>query len=178
MANSVNLIPHDYIKQEETFLSMSILSSEYSIGNYFPLNSSSVEINHTMNWNILLSNVGISKYAKIKIKLINDSQQLPDQIKCMPSDTKSLVELRVMLPKNGNRTIPVEWKILKYDQNKIMIILNDQKIEHKIQINQGDELTLLFELWVYDAEVNNFKFKWYSRTKYQCIWNRISFIIF
>ena len=163
-------------KEDEVFLSMSILNRNGEMENYFP-DSTIVKVNDVHEWNIDVANRGdVSGYIILRIKLIDDQSDLPDQNTCKPSAKPEIIEIKRIVPSKTSVTLPFKWKITNYDTNLLDLEINDKKVRSvPITVEEGIDLTLVFELWVFDLEKDSFSFSWESRTVEQCIWNRISF---
>ena len=174
--NIYPLISNLVHRENEIFLSMSILNKNGEMKNYF-LDSTNVKVNDVHEWNINVENRGdVSSYVSLRIKLLDDQSELPDQNNCLPSVQSAIIEMKRIAPSKNRVNLPFKWKITNHDPNFLDLEINDKKIESvPITVVDGIDLTLVFELWVFDLEEDGFSFSWESRTVEQCIWNRMSF---
>lgn len=158
------------------YLSLALLNEYNMTENYFD-DGSIVKLNESINWNIKIKNIGVTKYVLLKIKIVDDLSMLPDQLNFMESSGPVIFEEYKILGNGDIENIPVEWSIIRYDSNSIELNLNGRVIQSMMPTYSGKEIILVFELWVYDLVEQNFVFKWNSRTQEQCIWNKLTFLI-
>ena len=159
----------------DVYLSMVILNYDNFMGEYFD-DGNMVGVGTEIRWNILLENLGYSKYVKLKVLLGGSIDDLPDQLNFESSPSPVLLEIYKIVERDGKAFIPFIWSVDSYELDNIMININGYEVSTSISPENEGEFFLVFELWVYDME-GNFIFKWISRGEPHCIWNSIKFMI-
>jgi len=166
----------------EKFLSLGILGQNNQIEQYFPGNNPVILINQNMNWNIYLSNsYNEAKYLSIYVKLLNESSKGPNTIDCSPSTYPIVYSKELIVLNDQEVLIPFSWSLSKYEITDEDLTLTELIINNVIISDldiTGDRFRLIFELWVFDENNNEFTFNWYDEDKMNhCSWNQIWFNI-
>jgi len=165
----------------EPYLTLTMLNSDMKIGNYIA-NGSAITEQQKVTWYIDAQNgMGKTEYVEVKIKLLNSTQPMPNDVTNTPSPEGELVEFRHVLLPYSHWLTPLTWSISsieKQDRNVIInkMIINDQVIDNlNIQAADGKDFRIVVELWRYDRDVGDFTFAWSSSGQTRSVWNQIWF---
>jgi uncharacterized membrane protein len=170
-------------RPQERFLSISTLGSNMMAGHYYPSNSSLIDTGFDVSWYLNVYNrMGNPEYLSIRVKLINSTQTAPDDNLHLPSPENHIIELRHMLANDSTWVTPLSWTITEIDKKQDYVVIKGLKINDlefddlHIASSDGD-FRLIFELWRYDTETNDFSFTWSSGLDERSTWNQIWFSV-
>lgn len=172
--SSTNRIP-------EEFISMGILGENRQADKYFRTDNNELDNDTKLNWTIFLENkMNKRVYVQIYVKIITTHEQMPSDEICNPSPVKSITEFNFTLDLNEKRYEPFVWQIentskVSNSSEIQSIIFNDEVYGVLIEGRPDNIFGILFELWIYDAEINDYEFSWHSQRKERCVWNLIWF---
>ena len=160
---------------------MGLLGENGQADNFFQTDNNELDNTTKLNWTIFLENK-MNKKADVSIyvKIINSPDQMPSDETCIPSPVKSITKLNFTLELNEKRYEPFEWKIknsVKVSNSSEIksIIVNDEEYGVLVEGSLDNKFGILFELWIYDADINGNEFSWHSQRKERCVWNLIWF---
>lgn len=163
----VGLISSIWPRSEERFFEFSILGKEKTADVYFPNRNSILGIGSQVSWYIhVLNHLEGAQNVSIRVKFLNSTMVLPNDQKHEPSPYASFFELPLFLDVDDVLMIPFQWSILEaVSQNGSLLVqglmVNDQVLE--IDVSDSNSLfRIVFELWVYDHEFQQFTFLWGS----------------
>jgi hypothetical protein len=149
---------------------------------YFPRGTSTISSGDNVNWTINVYNhLGNTEYLVIKIKLLNYTDQNPDDIPDSPSPVASIAEIDKVMPNNSTWIVPISWTIMDavkaHESTSIhAIMINDVIVDNlEIQSTDGKNFRMVFELWKYDPELGQFEFAWNNGSETRSMWNQVWF---
>jgi hypothetical protein len=164
----------------ERFLTLSTLGMNYGASEYYPREGGFVMENETLDWNVQVYNhMGGSEYVALRIKLLNATQQGPDDRLHLSSPVGHLYESRHLVPDDATWTMPVSITIkeLEIQGGKATInriVINGEEIpDLKVSNEKEREFRFVIELWRHDADSGNFIFTWPSGQESGSAWNQI-----
>lgn len=173
----------------EAFLTMTILGKNMGINDYFPVDNRTISQGERLNWYVTVHN-GMDRveYISIRMKLLNSTQAIPNDILNQPSPASEIFEIRQLVARNSTWTIPLNWTIAEvsstndgYVTIKAMV-LNGQDIANINSASlEGQGFKIVLELWRYDEEIDDFVFAWSPSSsnnienKMRSIWTQIWF---
>ena len=101
-----------YIDSDRYF-TLSVLGENNLAGQYF-LSDSTTSINESINWNInVQNNMGRTQLVSLRLKLLNETLNSPEMISCKPSTIPEFYELKMVISKDENITIPIwPWQTI------------------------------------------------------------------
>jgi hypothetical protein len=175
-----NIFPN---QKEESFFSLAILGENGKANDYFPTDEPIIFLNTPARWHVYLYNkMGEAQQVKIKVKLSDSKTLPPNSTTCTPSSAIEIFEFRRVLRDNDNITIPLEWKIIDISENEesdsvLIININNYLTPLNFEVFEDEKIKMIFELWVYDVMLHDFKFEWSDLGETRCIWNQITFHI-
>jgi hypothetical protein len=166
---------------QDDLITMTILNEENNIGNYFNNSVSLISESNNMIWKIQLFN-GLNevKYYLIKIKIVNLNESSPDITFLTPTNATSVYQIHKFLGPLEETEIPFSWKIFDIKSNSREIksvTINKDTIPLNLKMDSNLRVKIIFELWQYNTDTQQFEFKLLIGDKYTCIWNQISFIV-
>lgn len=164
----------------DRFLTLSTLGRNLAASEYYPREGGFVMENETLDWNVQVYNhMGGSEYVAIRIKLLNATQQGPDDRMHLSSPVDHLYEARHLVPDDATWTMPVsitikELEISGGNATINAIVINGEEITD-LKVSNGKERDFRFviELWRHDVDSGNFIFTWPSGQESGSAWNQI-----
>lgn len=130
-------------------------------------------ITSTQNHKIFVglgNHLGSAAYYLIELKFRNQTQSAPNDLNLASSEMPSLYNLTSVIADKGNWELPVDFSLVySYDQALPKVNFNSLKFNDVTlnlegysavwdQKNSGFFATLFFELWIYNATVQNFQY--------------------
>ena len=111
-----------------------------------------------------------SNEVTIKVKLLNSTMNVPDDRSHLPSSEPVLLEIPVSLKIDETKLIPFNWSIensfaLEKTTHLDLLVINKQNKHTKVS-SQNNYFKLVFELWIFDQDVNKYVFGWYSKDEF------------
>ncbi|MHA2053210.1 MAG: hypothetical protein ACXACP_05685 [Candidatus Hodarchaeales archaeon] len=167
--------------KNEPFFSLGLLGKEGLAEQYYPGTEPIIYFESPVSWKIYLYNhMGEAQQIKIKIKLMESNTPSPNTTTCTPSPTTEIYEIRNILQNNETMIIPYEWTIreaieINNSHPSLFMDINEDTINIDLDLDTEKTLKMVFELWVYDTDIDNFVFGWSVRGETHCAWNHIYF---
>jgi hypothetical protein len=165
----------------EVFFALAVLDEEGMTDHYYPDDNSEIEVDEKVLWNLYLHNkMGDIQYVAVRAKLINSATTAPNSSTCSSSSGSLFYEVRQVLQNDETWVYPFSWFISDIQNvgNKVEIIelsVNGNSYEVKAEAGDGNIFRMIFELWVYDSETDDFQFGWNSGDESYCAWTQIWF---
>jgi len=162
-------------RYEDRFFELGLLGRDGKAEDYYPGNSSSVEVGVNVTWFIYIHNhMGTVENVSVRVKLLNSTMQAPDDRGHEPSPYPHLYELSLSLSVDETLHIPFVWSILEADiQNDSVVIgrliVNDQTVDVGVGAFSDVRFRLVFELWVYDQISGEYLFGWDSGKEFYSV---------
>jgi uncharacterized membrane protein len=156
-------------KYEEHFFELGMLGSNKKAEDYFLGNTSDVEVGSKLVWYIYLGNhMGSPQNVIVRVKLLNSTMTAPDDRAHEPSPYTVSFEVPVSLAVDETTLVPFVWKVSEANYlNGSMVIkgllINDVPVAVNASSLVGSRFKLVFELWVYDQSLGNYRFFWASK---------------
>ncbi|MFY3740883.1 MAG: hypothetical protein HMLIMOIP_001328 [Candidatus Nitrosomirales archaeon] len=178
------LISNSAGDQKEGYLTMITLGSSMKADDYFPSANNTVNLSEPIKWYIKVYNgMDKSEYLSLRLKLLNSTQTIPDDVSNTPSPVPELIEYRQLISKQSEVIVPLEWKITDIDKGESVVtirelMINGERIDN-LDINSinGQNFRIVLELWKYESDSGDFSFVWSSNNKEASVWNQIWFNI-
>ncbi len=163
-------------------LSLSILSANLTTDDYFSSDNSTIDAGNPSRWYASVHNgVGSPEYVALRIKLLNSSQPIPDDISVSPSPGSTVYEIKQMIENNSTLVVPLEWSITdvrKVANNTIIerLNINNNDIENlHVASPYGMNFRFILELWKYDPNMKDFTYIWSDGQNKRGVWSQIWF---
>lgn len=162
----VAVISFFWPKYEERFFELSLLGKNKKADNYFLRDNSSITLGSQIDWYIYIHNhMGNLQDVIVKVKLLNSSMDMPIDRDHEPSSQSSIIEPSFSLSIDETLFVPFSWNISEIISHTDSITIKSIMVNDKIiQVNVSDspnyEFYLVFELWVYNKDSNEYKFGW------------------
>lgn len=170
-------------QQEESFFSLAILGENGKANDYFPTDEPTIFLNTPVRWQVYIYNkMGEAQQVMIKVKISDSKTIPPNSTTCTPSSAIEIYEFRRALQDNETITIPLEWEITEISENEesyniLKVNINNYLIPINFDVFEDERIKMIFELWVYDVILHDFKFEWSDLGETRCIWNQLTFSI-
>lgn len=154
-------------KQEKYFFELGLLGQDKTADSYFSKANSTVDIGDTNNWFINIHNhMGTMQDVIVKTKLLNSTEELPDDREHEPSDVASFAEFPISLSVNQTLLIPFYWSILEVeaqnDSSAVTILVNTKTVNVYLSQSADSIFRIVFELWVKNPDSGEYLFSWES----------------
>jgi len=156
-------------KYEERFFELGLLGKDKKAEGYFTNNNTILETGSSVFWHIYIHNhMGSTQKVSIKVKLLNSTMQAPNDQEHESSPILCFIEFPVTLSVNETKLILFSWSILEADFHGSFIIVkrlivNNQTIEvDPPTLSDDNRFRVVFELWVYDESIEQYRFEWDS----------------
>jgi hypothetical protein len=163
-------------------LSLSILSANLTTDDYFSNDNSTIDVGNPSRWYAFVHNgVGSPEYVALRIKLLNSSQAIPNDISVSPDPGSTVYEIKQMIENNSTLVVPLEWSItsvVKVPSNTIIerLNINDNDIEDlHVASPSGKNFRFILELWKYDPNTEDFTYVWSDGQNKRGVWSQIWF---
>jgi hypothetical protein len=156
-------------RYEEYFFELGLLGGNKKAEDYFLGNTSDVRVGSKIIWYIYLGNhMGSPQNVSIRVKLLNSTMLAPDDRSHEPSPYPVLVEVPVSLGVDETTLVPFVWEISEADFLNDSVIVNGLLINNvPVDVNAsalvGSRFRLVFELWVYNQSLSDYRFFWTSK---------------
>lgn len=178
---AIMLISSFWPKYEQQFVEMGLLGKDKLADDYFSNDNSTVLIHSQVDWYIFFHNhMEGSKNVLLKVKLLNSSMVVSNDQKYEPSPFGSFTELELFLDENETLLVPFFWSIEEASsQNNLFslkyLMVNDKIVEVDVSTFSDSFFQMVFELWIYDASSQEYKFEWSSGNFYSSVSLHIGF---
>jgi hypothetical protein len=163
-------------------LSLSILSANLTTDDYFSNDNSTIDVRNPSRWYASVHNgVGSPEYVALRIKLLNSSQPIPDDISVSPSPGSTVYEIKQMIENNSTFVVPLKWSITdvrKVANSTIIerLNINSNDIENlHVASPTGKNFRFIVELWRYDTNTKDFTYIWSDGQNKRGVWSQIWF---
>ncbi len=169
-------------RTEMHFFSISTLGKDMMTENYYPRNNATIHVGDNLNWHIsVYNNMGEAEYVAVRIKLLNATQSIPNDILQIPSSEQHIVEFKHMVMSDFTWTTPLRWSIIDTEEHGDYVVIrsleiNGTKIDNlDVRSLDGQSFRMVIELWRYDPETGSFAFAWNTGLEERSAWNQIWF---
>lgn len=163
---TVALISTFWPRIETQFFELGLLDKDKTATAYFAIDNSTLEIGTQVTWFVFVhNNMGSAEQVSIRIKLLNSTMEQPIDSKNTPSPYSFFMEFPSSLSVNETALISFSWGISKavsQDGSTIIRQLTVNNHTYDINVSSKDYFSLVFELWVYDQNSQNYIFGWHS----------------
>jgi hypothetical protein len=163
-------------------LSLSILSANLTTDDYFSNDNSTIDVGNSSRWYASVHNgVGSPEYVALRVKLLNSSQPILDDISVGPSPGSTVYEIKQMIENNSTLVVPLEWSITDVGEvanNTIIerLNINSNDIENlHVASPYGMNFRFIVELWKYDTNTKDFTYIWSDGQNKRGVWSQIWF---
>ena len=170
-------------RPRERFLSISTLGPNMMAEDYYPKNSSAIDVGETINWYLNVKNdMGNVEYVSVRVKLLNSTETIPDDSAHLPSPTNAIIEMEQVLSDDSVWVIPLTWTITEIDKKQGYTMVKSLEINNVLAndlnvASTDGNFRMIIELWRYDTETGNFSFAWSSGLAQRSAWNQIWFSV-
>jgi hypothetical protein len=167
--------------RQDQFLTLSTLGGNMSTSGYYPaVEGLFVSEGESMNWNVQVYNhMGEPEYVAVRIKLLNATQNGPDDVLLLPSPAAYIYEEKQVIADGATWKMPLSISIKDIDNNNGDSAIRSLNINGKeivnLNITNNDDTNFRFiiELWRYDANSKDFLYTWPSGPETETAWNQI-----
>lgn len=171
----------------EKFFQLYVLGSTETAGNYYPNNSSSLQIGENVQWNLgLVNDMGSLQYVSIRVKLGgNQTIYSPNDTLAQPSPAPLITEFKHFILNNETWMVPFDWQIVNYTTTTTgQVSIHSLTIDNVTYVLGNSPVCpginscsfrLIFELWTWNVESNNFQVGWSNGDQQRIAWLQLWF---
>ena len=178
--NLYNILPE---REHEKFISLGILDKDGLTENYYPTLDPVIYTGILNKWQIHLNNnFNEIKQIIIKIKILTQLVDPPNSSTCTPCSGINVYEIRRFIKKDQTLNIPLDWMITELNTKDntstiTEILINNLTRNVNISLEKKDTIRIIFELWIYEQNDDQFHFYWTDIGEKRCVWAQIQFRI-
>jgi hypothetical protein len=171
---------------QETYFQFYVLGSKENFGNYYPNNSSYLQVGENIEWNVGVTNrMGSIQLVSIRVKLGNQTIDPPNDTMGLPSPAPLLTEFERFVPNNQTWEFPLDWQMGNYTTSADgHVAIRDLQINN-VTYALGGLVTclsirscsfrLIIELWVWNVGTGNFQITWWNGEEERMVWLQLWF---
>ncbi|HKX80804.1 MAG TPA: hypothetical protein VJL54_00975 [Nitrososphaera sp.] len=168
-------------KPQEQYIMLSTVGSDMTTKSIYPTSGPLVSEGDTLDWNVQLYNhMGESEYVEIRLKLLNSTQQGPDNVLHLPSPAAHIYEERIALASNETAVIPIAINIADAEAGaggataiRALTVNGAEITGLNVANDKSNNFRFIIELWRHDVETESFVFTWPSGLESESAWNQI-----
>ncbi|MGD0423889.1 MAG: hypothetical protein ABSA92_10590 [Candidatus Bathyarchaeia archaeon] len=174
------------VRPQEQFFQFYALGSNGMAGNYYPNNSTFLQIGESVQWSLgVVNNMGSVQYVSIRVKLGNQTINPPNDTLATPSPSPLIAGFNQFMPDNGTWQMPFVWQIANYTITPDgHIVISTITINNATYAIQGSttcqsmnscNLRLIFELWTWNVDSADFQIGWMNGDQQRIAWLQLWF---
>jgi len=179
----------------EPSIELGILGRTGAAENYFPSAPPTIQLNTPLSWTLYLSNtLPTTQIIQIRVKFAGPGDASPTASSAQTEEpvnttqpvscpVKSFYNKTISLKENEQRYIPFNFTISGFKVNGDQFTINQLKVNSTrtiippLSYSNNTRCHLVFEVWTYDNEHNNYNFTWRENHQTYCVWNELWFLI-
>ena len=97
----------------QKFFALWMLGAHHLVGDYYPNNDTSIRPRSILNWTLgVYNHMGNLEYIVIMVKLLNSTNQEPNDLNGVPSPVAPIFQIHRVLTDNETWSTPFTWSIL------------------------------------------------------------------
>ena len=166
---------------QEKYFALAVLGEEGMAEKYYPDDDPDIGVGEDVTWTLYVYNhMGEAQYVAVRMKLLNSTTPTANSTSCVPSPAPMVYEIKDVLLNNETRLYPFTWSIEEAGRfgdfvgiNRLS--LNYDLVEADVYSMDGYNFRLVFELWVFDEKLDDFRFGWSCGDESRCVWNQLWF---
>lgn len=172
------------IPSEKSF-QLYMLGSNETAGNYYPNNSSYLQLGENVSWHLgIVNEMGSVQFIAIRVKLGNLTIEPPNNTLATPSPAPFITEFKEFLPNNGTWEMPFNWQVTNYTTTAnghiLTLNLTINNMTYMIQNPPSCPVyscnfRLIFELWTWNVDTANFQIGWTNDGEQKLAWLELWF---
>jgi hypothetical protein len=152
-------------KQEDIFFELGLLGKNKTADTYLTNDNSTVTVGLLNNWYVYVYNhMSAEQDVIVRVKLINSTAILPDDIKHLPSSSAIITQFPLSLPNNQTVVFPFWWQITNAQSGDNATSIKSLKInDESVQVSVSDQTStfiIVMELWVKTANSGDYNYGW------------------
>lgn len=170
-------------KAQEPFSALALLGQHGMAEDYFPNGSPDIHVGENVRWTIYVHNhMGKTEYISLRIKLLNSTTTPPNSTSCTPSCVPATYEVQRFVQNNETWLYPFSWSVKKATflgdyEGLDNLVINGEDVRTNVLAKNGCNFRSVIELWIFDEQLNDFRFGWSYGQESRCVWNQVWFNI-
>jgi len=169
-------------RPREQFFQIYVLGEAKKAERYYPNNNPNIPTGQVVKWYVGTTNfMGSVQYVVIKVKLGNSTIKAPDDAARIPSPAPVLLQFKRVLMNNETWEFPFMWTVKETSVsggvvNPTLLEINGVGVwNSQVGALRGYNFRIVFELWTFDPENENFVFGWRTGAERRVAWLQIWF---
>jgi len=174
-------------RPKESFFELYVLGANGLAGDYYPNNSSFIQLDELVTWQIGIANqMGSVQFVEIQVKLANQTINPPNDTTSSPSPAPLVTEFKHFAADNGTWEFPFVWEILNVTtqggRSRIFRLQIDQ-VTYVLTNSptcsnpSSCEFRFIFELWTWSDYLNDFQIGWLNGDQRRIAWLQLWFYL-
>jgi uncharacterized membrane protein len=166
----------------ERFFQFYVLDSNKLAADYYPQNNTNLRVASPISWYLGVTNfMGNVQLVEIRLKLGNETTTSPNDTSNAPSSAPELIAFDRFLMNNEAWEFPLVWNIsnaTSIDGSTRVLTLQINNETYQISgwsASNGYNFRLIFELWTWQTDRNEFEFGWNTNGERQDMWLQVWF---
>ena len=167
--------------RKEPFMALALLGEDGMAEHYYPDDVPQIKAGEEIRWTVYLYNhMGETKYVAVRVKFLNSTTLAPNSTSCSPCSAPVVYEVRRVIMDNQTLLFPFMWSILKVERvgdflDVSSFSINGDSIDMHLVALYGFNYRFIYELFVYNEDLEDFRFGWRYGDELRCAWNQIWF---
>ena len=165
----------------EKFIALGLLGENGMAEHYYPSDDPNIGVGVPVKWFVYLYNhMGEAEYVALRVRLLNATVPAPNSTSCTACPAPFFIEVRRILLKNETLVFPFSWSL--EEATKVgdfvrieRLNVNNVRVASNSTALYGYNFRMIFELWIYNEDSQDFGFGWSSGGESRCVWNQIWF---
>jgi hypothetical protein len=172
LISSIYILDVFWPKYGDVFFEIGLLGANKKAEGYFLDDNSTLNEGTSVSWFITINNrMESPQNIVVKVKLLSVEMQGPNASSNVPSPTSPFFEMPLTLSVDELVVIPFSWKItniISYNETVAItsLLINEVSVEVFAASYASSRYRMVFELWVYNHDVEEYMFGWESRDKF------------
>ena len=173
-------------RPQERFFEFYVLGANRMASDYYPNNSSLIQVGAKLLWYVGVSNqMGTLQFVDVRVKLGNTTTNPPNDTTASPSPAPLVLDFKHFILDNGTWEIPFTWQVLNFTTSQgghspilqLRIGNTTYSIQNTPICTSPSSCTFrfIFELWTWNTALNDFQVGWWNGDQHRIAWLQLWF---
>jgi len=173
-------------RPHESFMELYALGATGSAYDYYPNNSTYIQVNETVRWYLgTVNEMGSIQLVDIRVRLGSPTTQAPNDTLATPSSAPLIAEYKRFILDNETWEMPFVWQILNFTKlsngysqleslkiNNVTYLLQDGPT---CLVSTSCSFRFIIELWTWNVESAEYQIGWLSENEHRIAWLQLWF---
>lgn len=169
-------------RSTEQFLQLYVLGANHQAAGYYPRDSPDILKGEQVTWYLgAINNMGTVQLVSVRVKISNSTINPPDDQQALESPAPVVTDFARFLQNNETWEFPFVWDIsnaTSIDGSTSILTLQINNETYYISgwsASKGYNFRIIFELWTWQTDSNEFEFGWNTNGEHQVAWLQVWF---